>query len=284
MRPLTIASADPVDLQMHTIYSDGTWTPDGLMAYLGEQGFRAVAITDHDNLEGISAVVAAGAMYGVHVIPAVEVTTTWGEYKADLLCFAERFSSDALPALITGTRLRQLENTHEVHDELQRRGYAFPRQAEVLAERGGELFRPTDNIALLRAHGYTSTFAQGPALITEAGFREISVALGDAINAAHASGAVALLAHPGRGEPPFTAYDLQALDEVRASTALDGIEVWHPSHASRQVAEFEAYTARYNWLRSAGSDSHGPGGRLPIPYRAEQVRSLLARCGVDVAG
>jgi hypothetical protein len=64
---------------------------------------------------------------------------------------------------------------------------------------------------------------------------------------------------------------------------LDGIEVWHPSHDARQVTDFEAYTAQHGWLRSAGSDSHGPAGRLPIAYRAAQVNELLVRCGVTVA-
>jgi predicted metal-dependent phosphoesterase TrpH len=269
---------------MHTVYSDGAWTPDLLMAYLGEHRFRVVAVTDHDSLAGLDAVAAAGAAHGVHVLPAVEVTTRWGDYKADLLCFAERVSSDALERLVDETRAQQLANTHQVHEDLLRRGFVFPHRAEVLVERQGELNRPIDNITLLRAHEYAATMRDGLALITEAGYREISADLGAAVEAAHASGAVALIAHPGRREQPFTCYDAALLDQVRAHIPLDGIEVWHPSHDERQVAEFVAYTARYGWLRSAGSDSHGPNGRLPIAYRAEQVQELLARCGVVVAG
>lgn len=268
---------------MHTVYSDGTWTPETLMAYLGEHGFRAAAVTDHDNLDGLDAVVAAGAAHGVHVIPAVEVTTMWGAYKADLLCFAERFTGGALGELVSQTRRQQRENVRRVHDELLRRGYSFPRQAEVLARHHGELTRPEDNVALLRAHGYAATFQDALALIMDAGHRDIWAELPAAVEAAHASGAVALIAHPGRREQPFTCYDAALLDQVRAHIPLDGIEVWHPTHDAAQVREFERYTAQHGWLRSAGSDSHGPAGRLPIAYRAEQVRELLAHCGVVVA-
>jgi hypothetical protein len=283
MSVVTLRASDPVDLQMHTLYSDGSWTPDVLMAYLSGHGFRAVAVTDHDSLEGLEAITTAGVACGVHVIPAVEVTTMWGAHKADLLCFAERFSGDNLSRLVAGTRTAQLDNTHQVYDELLRRGYTFPNRTEVLEERHGELARPIDNMSLLRAHGYVRTSAQAYALITDAGYREMSVALGDAVAAAHASGAVALIAHPGRREPPFTCYDTALLDSVRSSVPLDGIEVWHPTHDARQIAEFEAYTAVHGLLCSAGSDSHRPDGRLPIPYRAGQVRALLERCGVTVA-
>lgn len=284
MTPITIRATDSVDLQMHTLYSDGSWAPESLMAHLGTHGFRVAAVTDHDTLEGLDTVVTAGAAHGVHVIPAVEVTTMWGPNKADLLCFAERFTGSDLPNLIAETRGRQLANTRDVHHELLRRGYVFPRRAEVLAARNGELTIPFDNIALLQAHGYAPTFKHALSVITDAGHCDISADLGAVIDAAHRSGAVALIAHPGRRERPFTCFDPALLDQVRVSLPLDGIEVWHPSHDARQVAEFEEYTALHGWLRSAGSDSHGPDRRLPIPYRAAQVRGLLERCGVLVTG
>ncbi len=56
MKPLTttnlvLAPDAPVDLQLHTTYSDGEWTPEGLVDYLVQEQFSLVAITDHDRVD-----------------------------------------------------------------------------------------------------------------------------------------------------------------------------------------------------------------------------------------
>ncbi|HTK09276.1 MAG TPA: PHP domain-containing protein, partial [Ktedonobacteraceae bacterium] len=63
---------------------------------------------------------------------------------------------------------------------------------------------------------------------------------------------------------------------------LDGIEVYYPTHSPELVATYLAYAAQHNLLISAGSDSHGPPGRMPIKYRAELCRDLLERVGIAV--
>jgi predicted metal-dependent phosphoesterase TrpH len=281
---LTLDSNDPIDLQLHTVYSDGVWQPDELLGYLAGAGFRVAAITDHDHLEHTAELVALGRRHGVHVIPAVEMSTEWEGRLADLLCFAPEFTDDALAVIARRTERLQLENTRAVFQELQQRGYIFPKRHAVLARQAGEVVRPIDNATLLVGHDYAPSLADALEMIRDAGYYSIHADLGATVAAAHASGAVALLAHPGRGEPPFTCYDVDLLDALRANIPLDGIEVYYPLHSAAQVAEFEAYVARHGWLRSAGSDSHGPNQRLPIAYPAAVARDLLERCGIRVAG
>ena len=253
------------------------------MAHLAGAGFRVVAVTDHDEMAYLDEVAKLGREAGVHVVPAVEVTTRWHEHLAHLLCFAERFSGDALRDLTCATVERQLANTRAVYDELRRRGYEFPRQDEVLRAQSGQPVRPIDNATLLHGHGHVPSRAAGLALIRDAGFVSIAADLNEAVAAAHASGGVALLAHPGRRGEEFTVYDAALLDAVRADVPLDGIEVYYPRHTPEQVRAFEAYSAQHGLLQSAGSDSHGPRQRLPIAYPAALARDLLARCGVLVA-
>lgn len=283
MPSISIGPDDAIDLQMHTTYSDGDWTPDALFDHLAAAGFRVVAVTDHDNLAGVPIMRAAGAARGIHVMPAVEVTTNWSGRPVDLLCFAPDVPGGALADLVRMTEIAQLENTHTVYQELRRQGYTFPRQAEVLARRGGQPVRPVDNATLLHAHGYAPSPDAALAIITDAGFRSLTADLAAAVAAAHDSGAVALIAHPGRDESWITRFDAPLLDAVRAEIPLDGIEVRHPTHRPEQVTLFERYVREHGWLQSVGSDSHGPSGRLPIPYPAALARDLLARCGVQVA-
>ena len=280
-----LAPDDAIDLQMHTVYSDGAWRPAALLDYLAAHNFRVAAITDHDTLEHSDELIALGAERGVRVVPAVEVTTRWGEYWADLLCFAPvsvGFRGDGLRDLVRRTEREQLANTRAVHDELLRRGYAFPREAEVLTARGGAPRRPDDNMQLLQKHGYATTEGEAFALIKDAGFCSITSALDDAVAAAHESGAVTILAHPGREQEEITRFDPPLLDELLRSVPLDGIEVLYPAHTPEQVAAYTSFVEEHHLLRSAGSDSHGPDERLPIAYLAATCAELLARCGIVV--
>jgi len=135
-----------------------------------------------------------------------------------------------------------------------------------------------DLLALLRGHGYAD--GAGAAL-REAGFRWITADPAAVAAAAHRSGAVCLIAHPGRGDG-FARLDAPQLDRLRAAVPVDGLEVAHPSHTPAQVALFRDYADAHGLLASAGSDSHGPPGPLPIAYRAETCRRLLARVGIRV--
>jgi predicted metal-dependent phosphoesterase TrpH len=274
---------DAVDLQMHTIYSDGHWLPVELFDYLAAHGFRAVAVTDHDTLDHADELVTLGAERGIIVLRACEVSTNWRGRRTDLLCFAGELTSDTLARIVRDIERSQYENTLAVHENLLRRGYAFTQMADELGFQGGKLRRPSDNARLLLRQGYSDTPSAAMNMIREAGYVSITVPLADAVEAAHASGAVALIAHPGRDSDGIQLHSPAVLAEILMEIPIDGAEVLYPLHTPQQVEEFSAFIAERGLLRSAGSDSHGPRGRLPIPYPASTCAALLARCGVVLA-
>jgi predicted metal-dependent phosphoesterase TrpH len=277
-----VRGEDAVDFQIHTIYSDGHWQPVELFDYLAAHAFHAVAVTDHDTLEHADEMVALGVERGIIVLRACEVSTTWRGGRTDLLCFAGELTSDTLATFVRDIERRQYENTLAVHEELARRGYAFPQMADELAFQGSALRLPGDNARLLLRHGYAATPRDALVMIRDAGFVSITVPLAEAVDAAHASGAVALIAHPGRNTDGIQLHSPSVLAEILTEIPIDGAEVLYPLHTPRQVEEFSAFIAERGLLRSAGSDSHGPRQRLPIPYPAAACAALLARCGVEV--
>ncbi len=114
----------------------------------------------------------------------------------------------------------------------------------------------------------------------DAGFVWATNDIADVVDAAHQSGAVCLIAHPGRrGE--FTIYDTNLLDELRQHVPIDGIEAYYPAHTLEQTTMYLDYAQKHNLLVSSGSDSHSPN-RKPIKYRAELSKKLLARLGIQV--
>lgn len=280
-----ISSDTPIDLQMHTTYSDGRWSAEQLLDHLAEEGFGLVAVTDHDRVDTVASIQQLGARKHIHVLSAVEISAAWHGKMADLLCFGFDPYDQRLRAIADDVRQRQKDNAEQVYQELLRQGYQFPHRKTYLTNTQGELRVAGDCGTLLIKHGYTKYWSDALKLITEAGYCEMKADLAETVEQVHCSGGVALIAHPGRGlrEPQeFTYYTPELLDQVRSEIPLDGIEVYYPTHSPELVEGYLAYAQKYNLLISAGSDSHGPPGRMPIKYRAEQCQKLLERVGVHV--
>jgi predicted metal-dependent phosphoesterase TrpH len=273
----SISSETPIDLQMHTTYSDGRWSAEQLFDYLAGEGFGLVAVTDHDRVDTVESILKLGARKQVPVLAAVEISAEFHGKMADVLCFGFDPQDQALRAIADDVRLRQKENAEQVYEELQRRGYRFPHPQDlrVAGDCGIELLK----------QGAVPDWPSALALVTDAGYLEMKADMKETVLTAHRSGGVALIAHPGRGlyEPQeFTYYTPELLDQVRAEIPLDGIEVYYPTHTPEQVETYLAYAKQHDLLISAGSDSHGPPGRMPIKYRAELCQRLLERVGIRV--
>ncbi|HEU4782098.1 MAG TPA: PHP domain-containing protein [Ktedonobacterales bacterium] len=272
---MILGANDRIDLQLHTIYSDGHWQPTDLFEYLAQERFRLVSITDHDSMEHLDDLRTLGDKYGVYVLPGVEMTTDWHGKSAHLLCYAVAFRGDTLGEMGRATVASQLANTQAVYEELLRRGYRFAPQTTPPT-------RPIDNARMLQSHGYAASLDGALRVIADAGYRSIRVPLAEAVAAAHADGALAVLAHPGRGGGEIHRYDIPLLSDILTDVALDGIEARYPTYSEDQVAAYSVFARERGLLVSAGSDSHGPAQRLPIAYPASTCSDLLARCDVFV--
>jgi len=278
----TLAPDASIDLHMHTTYSDGRWPAEQLINYLVAEGFDLVSVTDHDRVDTVAEIQQLAAHKNLPVLSGVEMSTEWHGKMGHVLCYGFDPDENSIREVAAAVVRRQLENTHQVYDTLRSKGYEFPRQEEVLAAHGGKLHLPADNIQLLRAHGYAPDWQAGLRMIREAGYYSVLADMAETVDAAHRSGAVCLIAHPGRQEQGFTFYDAALLDQVRAEIPLDGIEVYHPYHKPEMVEIYLEYVRKHDLLLSTGSDSHSLPGRMPIKHRAEMSQRLLERVGIQV--
>jgi 3',5'-nucleoside bisphosphate phosphatase len=279
---LTLAPDAAIDLHMHTTYSDGRLTDVELIDYLVSEGFDLVAVTDHDRVDMVGHIQGLAAEKGLPVLPGVEMSTEWRGKMGDLLCYGFDPQENYLTEMTAQITRRQQEMTLAVYEELVRKGYEFPRREELLAESGGLPVRTPNNILLLREHGYIKHWHEAIKIMREAGFHEIKVDMAETVEAAHRSGAVCLIAHPGRREPGFTFYEPALLDQLRFEVPIDGIEVYHPSHSSQMTETYLDYARKHSLLMSTGSDSHGFQPRMPKKHRAELSRELLERVGIQI--
>lgn len=278
---LVLAADAAIDLQMHTIFSDGTWTPEQLMEYLVQEQFGLVAITDHDRVDTATELQQLAAEKQLPLLTAVEMSTSWRGELTDVLCYGFDPEKNALQELAQDISQRQRENTREVCENLQKNGISFsdPHELDtVLAKPSAQ--QPHELVALLKKLGYGTGEPSAGTLITNAGFFWVTNDIAAVADAAHRSGAVCLIAHPRRGEG-YTCYDTHLLDELRQEVPIDGFEVYYPAHTQEQVAMYQAYAEKHRLLTSSGSDSHGPE-KKPIKYRAELSRNLLERLGIQI--
>jgi predicted metal-dependent phosphoesterase TrpH len=246
-----------VDLHLHTTHSDGRLRPAQSVAEASALGLIAIAITDHDVLDGVPEAQAAGERLGIEVVAGIELTADWEGRSAHLLGY---FVDPAHPALL---------------DALDRAKAAMGEHVRRVLDRARELGERIDEAALAR---YRARYVSGASLILgmlEQGVlrrghaRELLVMASrepraytalEAIELIHRAGGLASLAHPvrlKRGQPLLTAEDLRPLVEG----GLDGVEVWQIVHSNRARAHYAALALELGLVATGGSDCHGPTRR-----------------------
>jgi predicted metal-dependent phosphoesterase TrpH len=293
---LVLASDAAIDLHLHTTYSDGKWTPEQLMDYLVGEQFDLAAITDHDRADTVVALQQLALEKHLPVLVGAEMTTLWQDENTaqrkdelsglpemtDLLCFGFDPDRQALNNIARDLLRRQRENTREVYENMQKKGYTFSQDpaelAAILEKPSPE--QPHELAALVKRYGYGAGEPSAGRIVLEAGCTFAMNDLAAVVEAVHQDGGVCLIAHPGKGEG-FVTYDLPMLDKLRQDIPIDGLEVYHRVHTSEQTEMYLEYALQHNLLMSAGSDSHRPE-KPPIKYPAELCRALLERVGIKI--
>jgi hypothetical protein len=173
-----------------------------------------------------------------------------------------------------------MENTREVYDNLVRNGFLPKHQRDEYATllETPSAHQPHALVDLVTKHGHGAGDPSAGKIVMEAGCNFAMNEIEAVVDAAHQSGGVAIIAHPGR-EDGFICYDASLLDKLRKQVPIDGIEVYYPRHSPKQTAMFHKYATKHKLLMSAGSDSH-TREHPPIKYQAELIPALLERLGI----
>jgi 3',5'-nucleoside bisphosphate phosphatase len=291
---LRLDADSAIDLHLHTTFSDGTWMPEQLLDHLRIEKFGLAAITDHDRADTVAVIQQTALDKRQPILVAVEMTTVWKDEMSgkddlsgqvnmtDLLCFGFDPVPNALNDLARDLLRRQRENTCEVFDNLQRKGYLFhqePNALTTILEQPSPQ-QPHALAALVNRHGYGTGQRSAGKIVLEAGCAFAMNDIAAVVEAAHISGAVCLIAHPGHKDG-FVTYAVNMLDKLRQDIPIDGLEVYTPKHTQEQTAMYLEYAQQHKLLISSGSDSHRPD-KPPIKYQADLSRCLLERVGIQV--
>lgn len=258
-----------VDLHLHTTVSDGVWPPEQLFAHLRALPIELCSVTDHDTMDAypLPADVAAKAISGM------EVDTKCDGATAHLLVFG--ISSPAAPLLLrlAAQREARRERMAAMVERLQRVGLSVTMQdVEAQAGSAASLGRPHLARALVKLGSVSSVQEAFDKHIADDRGEFVSLdrlESGEAIELAHASGAVVSAAHPCRLRAPASLERLCAL-------GIDAIEVVHPTANGAAQQELFEVARAHRLAVTGGSDFHAPGPSMPgIELAREHVTRLL---------
>ena len=259
------------DLQLHSSASDGSDPPSVVVRRAARKGFAAIALTDHDTMQGVPEAAAEAEAHGIELIPACELSTLdHNERQIDILAYGVDIADVEFQSTLNTVRSGRLGRAYLMVQRLNECGYPVSWE-RVQAIAGGEnIGRPHVAKAMVEAgvipsikDAFTAEF------ILDGGkcyVQRVKITPAEAIEQIHRAGGVAVAAHPGR--TGLSDDDVAVL----TSAGLDGIEVHYPRHSKAETIRFLELAGRFDLLVTGGSDDHGDinegrlMGRVRLPW------------------
>lgn len=269
-----------IDLHVHTTASDGVSRPGEIVAAAITLGITALAITDHDSVEGIDEAVTEASGTGLEVIPGVELSANYAGRDLHILGYFIDHRDGALAARLEQLREARVARAREMVDAMSDAGHAVTFEGVLRKSNGGAVGRSHIARALVDAGDVENVedafvrligrggpfFVDKPLLPTE-----------EAIALIRSVGGVPVLAHP----------NISGADDVismLAAQGLLGLEAYHAEHDHQRQVRYAQIAEHLGLVATGGSDFHGAhakGGTLGCvdapPSCVEDLRRLARR-------
>jgi predicted metal-dependent phosphoesterase TrpH len=242
------------DLHLHSSRSDGILTPEEMVSQAAKRGLAAIALTDHDTIEGIPEALRAGKKYGVQVVPGIEMNTSADNGDLHILGYYIYHTDEGFFNALKGIKEARMHRIRAIVEKLQHLGFEIT--LEQVLEKAGKadaMGRPHVARALLEK-GYVATVKEaferyighgGPAYV-----ERYKLLPGEAIKLIKKGGGVPVLAHPG-------ILGSESYINVCIQEGIQGIEAVHSRHSKDQEYYFKEVARKHNLIVTGGSDCHG---------------------------
>jgi predicted metal-dependent phosphoesterase TrpH len=263
---------------MHSTASDGVLAPAAVVAAARAAGLAAIALTDHDTLEGVPEARAAGERLGLRVVAGVELSAHEGDRELHVLgLHLTRVSAleDRLVALRATRRTRAAQIVEKL------RALGFPVELDAVWREAGEGAVGRPHIArVLIANGWAKDHRDAFDRLIGSGrpayVPKQRLPLPEAVQMLREAGGLAIIAHPG---PDGSRSRLEMLKRI----GFDGVEVRHPSHSVEDIARLGTLADYLGLVPSGGSDWHGASegprtiGNMRVPYAWLERQDAVVR-------
>lgn len=274
-------SPDPafVDLHIHSTASDGSLSPREIIETAEDAGLRAIAITDHDTVDGSVEACQYQDTSSVEILPAIEFSVRYDLGGMHILGYLIRVDDVSLIEAVRVVQEARAKRNRQIVDRLQGLGLDASYDEISKVSGGGQVGRPHIAQVLVNkgfAESIDDAFIKylrkgSPAYVERYRFPPM-----EAIQTILQAGGVPVLAHP------FTLnakseWDLERTVVGLKEAGLKGLEAYYPAHGPVRTRQYERLAHRHGLLVTGGSDFHGAikpeihigfgRGDLRIPYR-----------------
>jgi 3',5'-nucleoside bisphosphate phosphatase len=265
------------DLHLHTQFSDGTFTPEELAGHGARLGFAALALTDHDSVEGGARMAAACARAGIEFIVGAELTAEHDDTEVHILGYFLDPENQVLLKKIGKFQIVRQERIREMVAALNKLGVPLEAETVFALANCKSPGRPHVARALVKEklvghldEAFEKYLKKGrPAWVPKTKMSAL-----EGVELIHQAGGLAVMAHPGLNRTDEIIPDL-------VDSGLDGIECFHTRHSTVLSQRYLEIADKFQLLVTGGSDCHGFSkgkpliGGIKLPY--EHVEKMKAK-------
>ena len=249
------------DLHIHTLYSDGVFSPEKIVDTAIAVGLQAIALTDHDNV--LSYQVAKDYLKKenkedkLEIIQGIEVNTLYKNYEIHILGYFMDVNNSDFQNLLKIQQQARVKQTKEIISLLAKKEgikIKFDDIKKQVAE-GGSIGRPHIAKAITNAGGTSSVIEAYAKYIHDDSpvyVQRKTVTPQDAVEIIYDAGGVPVIAHP---------HDIdiaESLIKELMQYGLRGIEAYHRKHSPACVEYFSSMAEELGLIVTGGSDFHAP--------------------------
>lgn len=240
------------DLHIHTTFSDGSLTPNEIVKWASRKKVYAIAVTDHDTVEGIKFAVECGRLYDIIIIAGIEISCTFEEEEIHILGYFIDYEDKNLLETTRILKKSRESRAKKIIKKLNDLGFDITLEDVYNISGTGVIGRPHIAKAMIEKK-YISTVEEAfekylkkdkPAYV-----ERFKLSIEEGINLIHSTGGVAVIAHPGLIK------NKKVIHEAISFNA-DGIEVIHSKHSKQDMLKYCKIANRYNLIITGGSDFH----------------------------
>ncbi|MBR3781479.1 MAG: PHP domain-containing protein [Clostridia bacterium] len=276
-----------IDLHTHSLKSDGSMTPAEVVEEAKRAGLAAIALTDHDSVDGVREAVEAGEKLGVEVIPAIEFSVM-SKTETHILGYFIDIENPDLKEMLKEVVDLRIERNHVTCQRLNELGFDITLE-EVRALAPNNFVGRAHFARVMMDKGYISSVKEGFEKYMSVGkyayCEKQRLSARDAIELIRNAGGISFLAHPHLTKLPDD--ELKEFLKKLKNYGLCGLEGYYTDYTPEMQEKYQSMAEELGLMISGGTDFHakmkphisiGIGtGNMKIPYSI--IEKMKKKCG-----
>ena len=277
-----------IDLHTHSLKSDGSMTPAEVVREAKRAGLAAIALSDHDTVDGIEEALAEGEKQGIEVVPAIEFSVI-SETETHILGYFIDINNPELKRVLKEVVDLRIQRNHVTCQRLNELGFDITIE-EVRALAPNNFVGRAHFARVLMDKGYTESVKEGFDKYMSAGqyayCEKQRLTAKDAIELIKKCGGLSFLAHPHLTQ--FNDEKIKSFLIELKSYGLDGLEGYYTDYTPEMQKKYQLMAKETGLMISGGTDFHakmkphisiGTGlGNMKIPYSVlEEMKKVRER-------